>query len=146
MTHDPSRDLATTLLRLTLGTVFLAHSVYLKLVIFTLPGTAAFFASIGLPAALAYLVFLAEAAGGVALVLGVAIRPVTAVLFPIAVGATWAHWTNGWLFTNEGGGWEYPLFLAAALAVQYGLGAGAFALGGAGRYAVAAGTLSRTAS
>ncbi|MDX1517303.1 MAG: hypothetical protein R3288_10710, partial [Woeseiaceae bacterium] len=41
----------------------------------------------------------------------------------------WAHSANGWLFTNEGGGWEYPLFLAAIAGAQVLLGAGAFALG-----------------
>lgn len=38
----------------------------MKLVIFGLPGTAQFFASIGLPGFLAYVVFAAEAMGGIA--------------------------------------------------------------------------------
>ena len=38
-----SAALATTLLRVSLGTVFLAHGVVLKLFTFGLPGTAAFF-------------------------------------------------------------------------------------------------------
>ena len=37
------------LLRIALGIMFLAHSLFLKLFIFTLPGTAQFFISIGLP-------------------------------------------------------------------------------------------------
>lgn len=59
--------IAVTMLRRALGVMFIAHSLYLKLFIFTLPGTAQFFASIGLPGPLAYLVFIAEAVGGVLL-------------------------------------------------------------------------------
>jgi putative oxidoreductase len=119
---------AALVLRLGLGTMFIAHSLWLKLFVFTLPGTAKFFASIGLPPALAYVVFAAEALGGIALLLGVATRAVSLALIPVLLGATWAHAGSGWLFTNTGGGWEYPLFLTLATAVQALLGAGAYAL------------------
>lgn len=118
-------------LRVALGVMFIAHSVYLKGVVYTLPGTAQFFQSIGLPGPLAYVVFAAEAIGGVLLILGVKTRIVAAALVPVLLGATWAHAGNGWLFTNQGGGWEYPLFLAIATAAQALLGAGAYALGAA---------------
>jgi putative oxidoreductase len=115
-------------LRISLGVMFLAHSVYLKAVVFTLPGTAQFFQSIGLPAFLAYAVFAAETIGGVLLILGVKTRIVAAVLVPVLIGATWAHAGNGWLFTNKGGGWEYPLFLTFAAVAQTLIGGGVFAL------------------
>ena len=116
------------LLRVSLGVMFLVHSVYLKLVVFTLPGTAKFFESLGLPAFSAYAVFAAEAIGGALLVLGVKVRWVAAALVPVLFGATWAHAKNGWLFTNAGGGWEYPLFLAvAALCVSL-IGSGAYSV------------------
>ncbi|HEU0204460.1 MAG TPA: hypothetical protein VFR86_28960, partial [Burkholderiaceae bacterium] len=51
-------------------------------------------------------------------------------LIPILLGATWAHAGNGWVFSGNGGGWEYPVFLTIASAVQALLGAGAYALGG----------------
>ena len=114
--------------RLTLGIVLLAHSIYLKLIVFTLPGTVDFFSSIGLPAMLAYAVFAIEAITGVALVLGVKTRVFSATVIPVLIGATWAHWTNGWLFTNTGGGWEYPLFLTMMAVAQLGLGDGKYAL------------------
>lgn len=117
-----------TLLRVALGVIFLAHSAYLKLVIFTLPGTVGFFASLGLPAILAYAVIAAEIVGGVALILGVLVRPTAVVLAVISLGATWAHLGAGWLLTNEGGGWEYPLFLAVASAAQALMGPGALRL------------------
>ena len=73
-------DAGLLVLRLALAAVFLAHSVYLKLAVFTLPGTAAFCESLGLPAFSAYLVFTAEAVGGVLLALGVFTRPTAALL------------------------------------------------------------------
>jgi len=137
MIDQRTAPLAALVLRLALGVMFLAHSLWLKLVVFTLPGTAAFFESLGLPAVTAYLVFAAEAGGGLLLLLGVQARWVAAALIPVLLGAAWAHAGNGWLFTNSGGGWEYPLFLAVAAAVQALLGDGAFALSRSRRLAVA---------
>src|SRR5215208_3986643 len=50
---------AALLLRVSLGVLFLAHAA-VKLFVFTPAGTAEFFGSLGLPAALAYLVIAAE--------------------------------------------------------------------------------------
>ena len=123
-----THEYGATLLRLSLGVIYLAHGAYLKGVVFTLPGTAQFFESIGLPGFLAYLVFTAETLGGLALILGFRTRIVAAALLPVALGATWTHSGAGWLFTNAGGGWEYPAFLTVATAVQALLGDGALAL------------------
>ena len=128
MTDNRAAPYGAMVLRIALGVMFLAHSAYLKLVVFTLPGTAKFFESLGLPAASAYLVFGAEVAGGILLLLGWHTRLVAVALLPILLGATWAHAKNGWLFTNTGGGWEYPVFLAVAVVVQALLGDGALAL------------------
>jgi putative oxidoreductase len=130
MNDSKSISIASLLLRVSLGAMFLAHSVYLKGVVFTLAGTAQFFVSIGLPAVLAYVVFALESVGGLLLVLGLRTRLVAAVLVPVMIGATWAHWDNGWLFQNAGGGWEYPLFLACATAATALLGAGRFSVDG----------------
>jgi putative oxidoreductase len=115
------------LLRLGLGTMFIAHAL-LKYFVFTLPGTAQFFGSLGLPPALGYVTFAAELAGGVLLVLGVYTRYVALALVPILLGATWAHVGNGWVFSAPNGGWEYPAFLTLAAIVQFMVGDGAFAL------------------
>ncbi len=128
MSQSTRQDVGALLLRVSLGIVFLAHSAYLKLFVFTLPGTAQFFDSIGLPGQLAYLVFAAEAVGGIALILGAWTRWVALALVPVALGATWAHLGAGWLFSNQGGGWEYPLFLTVTLVVQYFLGDGALSV------------------
>jgi putative oxidoreductase len=116
------------LLRLGLGVMFIAHSLYLKFFVFTLAGTVGFFESLGLPGIVAYLVFAAEGIGGILLILGVQTRWVALALVPILLGATWVHSGNGWLFSAEGGGWEYPFFLALAAVVQALLSDGAHAL------------------
>ena len=118
-----------TLLRVSLGTMFLAHSVVLKLFSYTLPGTAAFFEGVGLPGWLAYVTFVAEAVGGLALVLGVQARWVALLLSPFLLGAlATVHWANGWVFTAPGGGWEYPAYLFVLCLAQALLGDGAWAL------------------
>lgn len=55
---------ATLVLRVALGVMFLAHGL-MKLPVFTLPGTAQFFESVGFPVYLAYVVTFAEAGAGV---------------------------------------------------------------------------------
>ena len=124
---DPRTNAAALILRVSLGTMFSAHAL-LKYFVFTLPGTAQFFESLGLPGGLGYATFAAELVGGVLLIAGVYIRVVSLVLVPILLGATWAHAGNGWLFTSPKGGWEYPAFWTVTLVVQALLGEGAYAL------------------
>ena len=128
MNANKTTDYGIALLRISLGVMLIAHSVILKYVTFTLPGTAGYFESIGLPGFLAYVVFGMEAVGGILLVLGVRTREVSAALLPILVGALWAHSGNSWVFSANGGGWEYPLYLVVLAAAQVLLGEGAFAL------------------
>ena len=121
-------DLAATILRVSMGVLFLAHAG-LKLFVFTPAGTAGYFASLGLPGPLAYLVIAAELFGGLALILGVYSRWVSLPLVPILLGSIYVpHGAAGFFFSNEGGGWEFPAFWAVTLVVQALLGDGAFAL------------------
>jgi putative oxidoreductase len=117
-------DTAAVMLRTGLGAMFIAHAL-LKYYVFTLPGTAQFFASLGLPGSVGYVVFAAELAGGVLLVAGLFTRIVAFALVPILLGAIWAHSGNGWVFTSPHGGWEYPAFLALVALVVGLLGDGA---------------------
>jgi putative oxidoreductase len=98
---QPQRtELATFLLRLTLGIMYLAHSLVLKLSTYGLAGTASFFVGVGLPGWLAYVTFAAEVVGGALLVLGVQTRIVVIALMPALFGAIiWVHAWNGWVFT-----------------------------------------------
>ena len=116
------------LLRVSLGVMFVAHGLILKYFTFTLGGTAQFFESIGYPGFLAYVVFAAETLGGLALIAGIQTRLVSFALVPILIGAAMVHVPNGWVFSAQGGGWEYPPFLIVASIAQGLLGGGAFAL------------------
>ena len=128
MTDQRSLAYGALLLRLALGAMFLAHSIVLKLLTYTLAGTAQFFVSVGLPGWLAYATFCAEAIGGVLLVLGVQARWVALALSPILLGALWVHSGNGWVFTASDGGWEYPAYLFILCLAQALVGDGALAL------------------
>ncbi len=118
---------AALLLRVALGVMFIAHGL-LKVIVFTLPGAAAFFEQVGFPGWSAYVVTFAELIAGALLILGVQVRWVSLATLPILLGAASVHWANGWVFSTEGGGWEYPIFWAVVMIVQALLGDGAYAL------------------
>lgn len=122
---------AALVLRVGLGVMFFAHGL-LKVWVFTLAGTVGFFESVGLPGWLAYPVTYAEIGAGILLVAGLATRWVTLAMLPILAGALLVHWSNGWVFSNANGGWEYPAFLLLASTALVLLGDGALALGGRG--------------
>lgn len=116
------------MLQLTLGVMYLAHGV-LKLVVFTLPGAAHFFGSVGLPGRFVNVVTFAELGGGLLLVTGLGSRWVALALIPDLQGAIlWTRGAHGWLFTNVGGGWEYPAVLIALSVAVALLRDGAYAL------------------
>jgi putative oxidoreductase len=115
------------LLRVSLGAMWIAHAL-LKLFVFTLPGTAQFFSMVGFPGWSAYPVFAAELIGGVMILLGLYARQVSLLLTPIMLGALWVHLPNGWVFSAQNGGWEYPAFLTAASVALALLGDGAWAM------------------
>jgi putative oxidoreductase len=123
---DP-RDLAAFILRVSLGVLFLAHAG-LKIFVFTLPGTAAYFASQGFPAWTAYAVVAGELAIGVGLILGILVRVASIASLPILVGALAVHLPYGWVFSAPNGGWEFPALWIVLAVVQALLGAGAYAV------------------
>ena len=127
MIDSKTAPYAAFVLRLSLGVMFIAHAL-LKIFVFTVPGTVAFFQSVGFPGWLAYITIAAELAGGVLLLLGVYSRVVALALIPFLLGALSVHVGNGWVFNVPNGGWEYPAFLAVAALVQALLGDGKFAL------------------
>ena len=108
-----------SVLRIHLGIILLAHG-WLKVSVFTLAGTVGYFASLGLPSIVAYLIIIGEIAGGIALILGIQTRLAAFFSIPILLGATFVHLGNGWLFSAEGGGWEFPASLSMiALAIAF---------------------------
>ena len=118
----------TTLLRVSLGLLFLVHGLT-KLLVFTPAGTVGYFQSLGLPAALAYVSIALELLLGVALTLGIYARWLALLGVPLLLGTiVTVHGANGFSFANAGGGWEYPALWALLLVVQFLLGDGALAL------------------
>ena len=117
------------LLRIALGTLFIAHGL-LKLLVFKPAGTTAYFRSLGLPGFVGYLTMAAELGGGALLILGFATSLIAIALIPLILGTIYmVHGSNGWVFANNGGGWEFPAFWAVTLVVQALLGSGAYSLG-----------------
>lgn len=120
--------IALTVLRLALGVIFLAHG-WQKIFEFTIPGTQASFAQMGVPAAqlMAPAIAVLELAGGAALILGVLVRPVAALLVLDMLGALFLVHAPAGIFVDKGG---YELVLALAA------GAAALAVAGAGRLSI----------
>lgn len=115
------------LMRVSLGAILLAHGL-LKVMVFTIPGTVGYFESIGLPAIVAYLTIMGELVGGIAILVGLYTRLAAILSLPILIGAAIVHASNGWVFSNQGGGWEFPVLLIV-LAISV-------AISGNGAYAV----------
>ena len=122
-------DVAALLLRLSLAGMFFAHA-WLKIRVFTIPGTVKYFESLGVPGFFAYLTIAAEVGGGLLLLFGIGTRWVALALVPLMLGTiVLVHGRNGWLFSNKDGGWEYPAFWIVGLLVLAALGDGAAAIG-----------------
>ena len=122
-----TQQIGPLVLRLALGVMFVAHAA-LKIFVFTLPGTAAFFATQGFPGWTAYPVVAGELLAGVLLLAGVQVRLASLATLPILIGALAVHLPNGWVFSAPNGGWEYPAFLIVLVIVQALIGEGAYAL------------------
>lgn len=122
------REAGIGLLRISLGVMFLAHGLLLKVLTFGMAGTAGFFVSLGLPAWTAYATAGGEIIGGALLILGILTRPVALAVTPILLGALVVHAGNGWVFSAPNGGWEYPAYLLVLSLAQALLGTGAFAV------------------
>jgi putative oxidoreductase len=122
--------------RLALGIVMLPHGLQKTLGLFGgggFSGTMGFFTGQGMPAALAFLVILAESAGSLGLIVGFLMRVAALGIGCVMVGAIFmVHLPNG-LFMNwdgkqAGEGFEYHL-LAIGMAL-------ALLLGGGGRASI----------
>src|SRR5689334_2319742 len=102
---NTNHEYGATLVRLSLGTMWISHAL-LKVLVFTIAGFQQFLAAHGLPAWTALPVVSAEIAGGTLILLGIGGRRVSLALLPILVVALATHWPNGWVFSAPNGGWE----------------------------------------
>jgi len=119
-------------LRVPVGIIFAAHGAQKLFGWFGgygLEGTGQFFSSVGLDPGnlLALLAGAAEFFGGLALLLGLLVRPAATVLAFVMLVAIFAvHWNQGFFMSNNG--YEYALTLfAASLSLLF---------SGGGRYSV----------
>lgn len=126
-TQATATDTAALLARASLGVMFLAHGL-MKFITFTLPGTYAYFESIGFPGWAAYVVAPAEVLAGIALIVGFRTRLVALLTLPILAGSIIPHASAGWSFSNTGGGWEFPVYLLATAVVVALLGGGRYSI------------------
>jgi len=109
---DLLRSWGLTLLRVTVGAVFVAHGGQKFFMGFH--NVADFLSSAGIPqpTTAAIILTAVEFFGGLALILGILTRYVAIMLaFDMSVALVMVHWTNGFFMPN---GIEYPMVLLAA--------------------------------
>jgi len=124
------RDAALLLLRIVLGTVFVAHG-WDKLMITGLTGTAGQFSDWGVPQPQlsAWLVMAVELLGGALLVVGLLTTLIAGLLALLMVAAVWLVHLDAGFFTAHGGV-EYPVVMLAALIIIVVFGSGRVSLDG----------------
>ena len=123
--------LAEPMVRVTVGLLLVPHGAQKLFGLFGgygLEATGQFFAAkLGLPASFALLAGLIEFVGGILLAVGLATRPVAALVAGLmAVAVVQVHLASGFFWTA--GGFEYPLL--------WGVVALSFAVRGGGRYSL----------
>jgi putative oxidoreductase len=117
-------DASLTIVRLILGIVLLAHGSQKLLGWFGgfgFSGTVKMFTSMGMPAALAFLIILTEFFGGLGVLVGLFTRVAALGIVGLMLGAiSMVHFQNGffmnWMGSQKGEGYEFHL-LAIALAL-----------------------------
>lgn len=127
-----SAGFAPLALRIPVGIIFIAHGAQKLFGAFGgygLEGTGKFMASLGMPAGylMAMLAGGAEFFGGIALLVGLLVRPASAVLaFTMLVAMFTVHISHGLFMSNNG--YEYALSLLAVSVSLLISGAGSFSL------------------
>lgn len=123
-------ELGLAVLRIVLGVIFIAHG-YPKIA-GGVAGTGEFLGQLGVPLAgfFAWVVTLLEFFGGIALVIGFLVTPVSLLLsFHMLVGIVLVHAPEGFYVIGPGqGGLEFNLLLIAALLSMVLVGPGMAAL------------------
>lgn len=125
--NESKENLVALLMRVSLGVMFIAHGL-LKIMVFTLAGTAQFFQQVGFAAWMAYPVTFFEIIAGALLIVGLYSRYVAFIAIPVLLGALYVHLGNGWVFSAQNGGWEYPAFLVVVAVVVGLLGDGEYSI------------------
>jgi putative oxidoreductase len=115
--------LALLAIRVAGGTVFFYHGSGKLFGLFGGPGLAGFTEHSHLPAAVAFLVALAEFCGGVSLLTGVLTRLGAAAIIPVMLGAIFlVHGKNGFSLQQQGYEYAFTLLLMAIALLMTGAG------------------------
>jgi len=127
-TSSTRQDISLLIGRIALGIVLIAHG-WQKFFTFGISGATASFEQMGIPLAGAAAVFaaLVELAGGILLIVGLAV-PLVGLLIAIDMAGAllFVHAPNG-VFVGDGG-YELVLVIGALGVVFAGLGAGSYAI------------------
>ncbi len=128
-----SNDLAFTVARLALGIMIFPHGAQKALGWFGgggIQGTLDFFASIGIPAPLAYIAIAAEFLGGIGLIAGFMTRiAALGVGVTMAVAVAKVHWEKGFFLGD--GGYEFHVLAIGLALILMMRGGGAASIDGA---------------
>jgi len=128
-------DAGKLILRLAVGILILLHGI--SKLSTGIGGIAGMLTSHGLPAGVAYLVYVGEIVAPVLMIIGVLTRPAAVVVVVNMLFALFLAHSSQFFTLGKTGGWSLELqgmFLFGALAVAF-LGAGRFSVGGiAGKY------------
>ncbi|MGG3559200.1 DoxX family protein [Peribacillus frigoritolerans] len=104
------QEIGTFLLRVMLGISFFLHG--LSKFKGGLENTSEWFQSIGIPGFMAYVVGVIELVGGIALIIGLGTRIISALLVFIMAGAiVYVKFPAGFMGNGEGSGYELDLVL-----------------------------------
>jgi putative oxidoreductase len=128
-------ELGLALLRVVLGVIFISHGA--PSLFGGMEGQVAFFSSLGipLPVVVAWAVKLLEFFGGIALLIGLLVTPVSLLLvIHMLAGIVLVHAPRGWYVVGPeaNGGVEFSVLLAASLMMLVFGGAGLASIDGRG--------------
>lgn len=130
MTKSTSHSLSLLVLRVIIGTVFIAHGGQKVFGWWQGPGLAGFVDHLhqtGIPVFLAYLAAFTEFFGGIAVLIGLLTRLSSlGLLIVMAVAVFKVHFSNGFFSQNRG--FEYPLTLLGIALSLLISGAGNFSI------------------
>lgn len=130
MKNGMNPELGLTILRVVLGVIFIAHG--LPKLTGGIEGTVQFFGAVGIPAPLvaAWFIALLETLGGLMLLVGFLVTPVSLLLaLHMLTGIVLVHAPNGFYVIGPGqSGIEFNLLLVASLLVMVFCGAGLAAI------------------
>lgn len=116
---DRLQPFADPLLRLGVGLLLMPHGAQKLFGLFGghgIAGTGQYLASIGFAPGELFAIGLGllEFVGGAMIALGLLVRPVALAVAGFMAVAIVIHWSNGYFWSAEGGGWEMPLLWGIA--------------------------------